>query len=564
MPRLDDFKVSTRLAVIALLPLLALAALAFVSARQTRDTMLEEKKTATRHAVETAWSVLDHLHGLALAGAITDEQARRMAIAATRALKYEQKEYFWLNDMRPTMIMHPTKPELDGKDLSSVKDPTGQFIFQTMVKTVRESGAGFVGYLWPKPGATEPMPKISYVKAYAPWGWVVGSGIYVDEVDAAFRVALIRAAGELAIVGLLLVVSIWGISRSITTPLRRAVGYAARIGAGDLTTSIRVTGRDETAQLLDSLGRMQVNLRTTVGRIRDSVGSIGTAATEIAQGSADLAGRTASQAASLEETAASMEEITATVKQNAENALAANQLAASASQIAGRGADVVKQAVGAMGSIDDSAKKIVDIISVIDGIAFQTNILALNAAVEASRAGDQGRGFAVVASEVRSLAQRSSTAAKEIKALIDSSVTQVGQGRKLVDAAGSAMDEIQTAVRKVNELMAEIATASREQGTGIEQVAQAIGQIDDGTQQNAALVEQAAAAAESLRTQAGELDAAAAQFRIGDGHAQAADASRPPRVESASGTRRPAQVPAARSVPDRRAASVPYRKASGF
>ncbi|HZW22059.1 methyl-accepting chemotaxis protein, partial [Noviherbaspirillum sp.] len=306
----------------------------------------------------------------------------------------------------------------------------------------------------------------------------------------------------------------WIITKSITGPLNEAVTVATRVATGDLTSRIEDRSRDEVGQLFDALRQMNTSLGEIVGNVRVGTESIGVASREIASGNADLSSRTESQASSLEETASSMEELTSTVKQNAENARQANQLVVSASDVAMRGGQVVGQVVSTMGSIKDSSRKVVDIIGVIDGIAFQTNILALNAAVEAARAGEQGRGFAVVAAEVRNLAQRSAGAAKEIKQLISDSVEKVDAGSKLVDEAGKTMDEIVTSVKHVADIMNEITAASQEQSAGIEQVNQAITQMDEMTQQNAALVEQAAAAATSMQTQASTLAQAVAVFKV--------------------------------------------------
>ncbi len=302
--------------------------------------------------------------------------------------------------------------------------------------------------------------------------------------------------------------------RSIILPLAQAVGVARRVAEGDLTTQIEVKSTDETGQLLQALKDMNTSLDKTVGEVRASTETIATASSQIAAGNQDLSARTESQASSLEETASSMEELTETVKQNADNARQANQLVISASSVAERGGQVVSQVVDTMSAIKESSRKIVDIIGVIDGIAFQTNILALNAAVEAARAGEQGRGFAVVASEVRNLAQRSAAAAKEIKALIGDSVEKVEDGGKLVDEAGQTMELIVTSVKQVADIMSEITAASQEQSSGIEQVSDAIAQMDEMTSQNAALVEQAAAAAQSMQDQAQTLSQAVGVFQL--------------------------------------------------
>ncbi len=302
--------------------------------------------------------------------------------------------------------------------------------------------------------------------------------------------------------------------RSVVMPLDRVGREIERISAGDLTGRIEAKGLAELSKLMQSLRVLQINIRWLIGQIKESTELVNQEAREIATGNADLSRRTESQAASLEETASTMEELTSTVKQNAEGARHASQLVTSTAEIAGQGGEVVGKVIDTMGSIKESSRKIADIISVIDGIAFQTNILALNAAVEAARAGEQGRGFAVVATEVRNLAQRSASAAKEIKILISNSVEQVETGRKLVDEAGEAMDDILTSVQLVADIMTGTAAASQEQSTGIDQVNQAVAQMDEITQQNAALGEQAAAASESMQVQTMKLAQLVDTFKL--------------------------------------------------
>jgi methyl-accepting chemotaxis protein len=311
-----------------------------------------------------------------------------------------------------------------------------------------------------------------------------------------------------------MLIAYWNAS-NVVRPLREAIGVARRVAQGDLTASVAVTSKDETGELMEALKTMNDNLRRIVSDVRSGTETIATASTEIARGNLDLSSRTEEQASSLEETASSMEELTGTVQQNAANARQASDLASTASDVAGKGGAVVAQVVDTMGSINASSRKIVDIIAVIDGIAFQTNILALNAAVEAARAGEQGRGFAVVATEVRNLAQRSAGAAREIKTLIGDSVEQVEVGTRLVDQAGATMHDVVESVKRVSDIVAQIASASEEQRSGIEQVNQAIVQMDQVTQQNAALVEQAAAAAESLQEQSARLATAVGIFNTG-------------------------------------------------
>ncbi|WP_313771686.1 methyl-accepting chemotaxis protein [Comamonas aquatica] len=331
----------------------------------------------------------------------------------------------------------------------------------------------------------------------------------------------------------------WRLSRGIAAGVEQARAVAQRIGAGDLSQDVQIHSGDEIGQLLTALRDMQANLAQVVRSVRHGSDNVATASSEIAQGNQDLSARTESQASALEETSASMEELGSTVKQNADNARQANQLAQNASNVAMQGGQVVAQVVDTMKGISESSAKIADIISVIDGIAFQTNILALNAAVEAARAGEQGRGFAVVAAEVRSLAGRSAEAAKEIKALITASVQRVDQGTSLVDQAGATMNEVVQSIRRVTDIMGEISAASSEQSAGVAQVGEAVTQMDQATQQNAALVEEMSAAATSLHGQAQELVQAVAVFKLG----HAASVAQPAVVRTAAAPVRPTLAP---------------------
>jgi methyl-accepting chemotaxis protein len=370
-----------------------------------------------------------------------------------------------------------------------------------------------------------------------------------DEMGATVSRIKTTIAALLGLAFLAAVLLAWWIIRTTTRPINEAVSVVRAVAGGDLAIEFNAEGTNETAQLLKALHEMKTRLAAIVGEVRGNAESVATASAQIAQGNADLSSRTEQQASALQQTAASMEQLGATVKQNADNAQQANQLALGASTVAVQGGEVVSQVVDTMKGINDSSKKIVDIIGVIDGIAFQTNILALNAAVEAARAGEQGRGFAVVAGEVRSLAQRSAEAAKEIKRLISTSVERVEQGSALVDRAGSTMQEVVSSIRRVNDIVAEISAASTEQSGGVAQVGQAVAQMDQATQQNAALVEESAAAAESLRSQAKHLIDSVAVFRLA-GHAasSAASAAVTPAAPAVA-THAPAAKPAVASKP---------------
>ncbi|MDN2680535.1 methyl-accepting chemotaxis protein [Janthinobacterium sp. SUN033] len=353
----------------------------------------------------------------------------------------------------------------------------------------------------------------------------------------------------------------WIITRSITQPINAAVSVAETVASGDLSSHIVVNSSDETGRLLGALKAMNTSLLGVVAQVRHGTEAISTASSEIAAGNLDLSSRTEEQASSLEETASAMEELTSTVKQNADNARQANQLAKSASEVAVRGGSIVSQVVDTMGTINASSRKIVDIIGVIDGIAFQTNILALNAAVEAARAGEQGRGFAVVATEVRNLAHRSASAAKEIKELIAASVANVDTGSRLVNEAGQTMGDIVDSIVRVTDIMGEITSATHEQTIGIEQINMAIAQMDEVTQQNAALVEEAAAASQSMQEQAGELAHVVGFFKTGN-HVASAPRLTPVRTAAAPAAAKIAP-PAARPAPARKAiAAAPARRSN--
>ncbi|BEH17241.1 methyl-accepting chemotaxis (MCP) signaling domain protein [Burkholderia mallei] len=498
------------------------------SAFETRTTMLAERKEGMANLVDSAAGVVKAYYALAQSGKMSDEDARRDALERLAAMRYGDSGYLFVMDSKPVVLMHPTLPKLVGTQVGDYLDPDGKRLFVTILNAAKAGGHGFAEYRGRLPHSETAVPKISYVTRFAPWDWNISSGVFLKDIDTVYYETLVGHLAVVFVIGLVITAAMLVIIRNVRASLGgepdEAASLAARIAAGDLTRPVAVRAGDGTS-MMAAMRDMQGRLRSTIGGIRRAAESIAAASHEIASGNHDLSQRTEQQAASLEETAASMEELTATVKQNAENARQASGLANNASEIALKGNDVVSRVIGTMGEINDSSRKIADIIGVIDGIAFQTNILALNAAVEAARAGEQGRGFAVVAGEVRSLAQRSATAAKEIKQLIDASVERVNNGSALVGQAGETMTEILQAVRRVTDIMGEIAAASEEQSSGISQVGRAVTQMDEMTQQNAALVEEAAAAASSLQEQAARLRESVSAFQVGDGAAAGAGAA---------------------------------------
>ncbi len=669
-------------------------ALAVVAARMQYLDLTGTRQAGLKAQTDMALGVIEGYAKQVEAGTLDEAAAKEGALATLATMQANQGvDYFFVTDEAPVMLMHPTRPDLIGKPLQDVLSPDGKRIFPEFVR-VAKAGGGHVDYSWAKAGEEDPVPKTSYAAMYQPWGWVIGTGVYIDDTQAQalqFTFIMTIAGGVLVLLNMLIG---FVIGQSILQPVSRALAAIKGVSRGDLSVRIGQHGRDEVGQMLkatdemvhmlerfsletremirlheaedishrmpedfpgvygelatgintmmfehldafrDAIGILQryangdlsqdarrlpgtraflhqamdtakasllainaeinrlaqaaaagdfgvrgdeahfrddflamvkglnammatsdrnlaqlsallraiadgdltarmegdfhgvfatmrddanatvTQLTEIVGGIQMAALSINTAAGEIASGNNDLSRRTEQQAANLEETAASMEELTSTVRQNAESARQANQLAIGAAGVASQGGEVVGKVVSTMTDIEQSSKKIAEIISVIDGIAFQTNILALNAAVEAARAGEQGRGFAVVASEVRTLAQRSASAAKEIKGLIETSVDKVADGSALVNQAGATMGEIVASVQRVTDIMAEISAASQEQSAGIEQVNQTITQMDETTQQNAALVEEATAAARSMEEQAQALTASVSVFKL--------------------------------------------------
>lgn len=533
-----------------------LLAVVAVNLTATRALRLDERKAQLSNAGDMALSIAKEYGALATAGAMPEAEAKQQALARLKSLRYGQNGYFTVIDPH-AVLMHPIKPELVGTDPAAMKDPNGVALYLDAIAMTRGGGSGFTTYRWAKTAGEEPVPKLAYDNGYAPWDWTFMTGLYIDDLDAAFQRDLAIAGLMLAVIGIGLTIGITLVARSIERSIGGAPEHAAeiarRIADGKLDIEVEIRSGDRSS-LMYAIKGMRDNLVGIVGRVRAGTDTIATASSEIAAGNLDLSARTEQQASSLEETAASMEELTSTVKQTADNARHANELASSAARVALEGGRVVGQVVGTMSAINDSSKKIVDIISVIDGIAFQTNILALNAAVEAARAGEQGRGFAVVASEVRNLAHRSAAAAKEIKHLIDASVEKVDTGAKLVDQAGSTMDDIVDSVQRVATIIHEIMNATQEQTAGIGEVNMAVAQMDQVTQQNAALVEEAAAASDSMQEQARQLAQVVSVFTL----AQQAAHQPVPSIVAPTKAAAPRRLPPAAS-----ASTAPARHARG-
>ena len=501
--------------------LLALLSLTLFNAYQARDKAYEARQQALRDFVDSADSLVAAIAAEAKAGKLSEDEAKATAIARVGQLRYAGGAGY-ITSITPDSVVlnNPASPGINGKNMAGFQDAKGSYLYRNIAAVgASAQGSGYLSYWWPRPGAKEASEKLAYAKRSTAWNWDLIAGDYVDDIQQTFVATLVRSVTALALLGALLTVIAWMAARSVLRAIGGepavAAAIAHRIAGGDLSQAgLEHASAAPEGSVIAAVQRMSVQLRELVMRIHETAGVIHHSAGEIATGSLDLSQRTEQQASALEQTAASMEELTATVHQNAENAQQASRIATGACAVAERGGSVVEQVVSTMDEINSSSRRVVDIIGVIDGIAFQTNILALNAAVEAARAGEHGRGFAVVAGEVRTLAQRSASAAREIKTMIQASVERVDAGATLVNEAGQTMREVVTTVRNITGIVTEIASASREQSSGIEQVGHAVTDMDRVTQQNAALVEQSSAATQVLQEESQKLSHLTASFKL--------------------------------------------------
>ncbi len=521
-----------------------------------RDNLYEGRQRELVTAVETAWGIIDH-YSKEVGEELSRSEAQELAKAAIRSMRYQDKSYFWINDTTPKMIMHPIKPALEGKNLSAVKDPDGLFLFNEMVKVAKAEGAGFVKYQWEKPGTQGPQPKLSYIKIHPDWGWIIGSGVYIDDLNAAvsrvfWSVMAVLLAAILVSGGL-----VFFLARMVSKPMHRAVEMIEEMEQGNLSTRLKmdqqdevgrmakamdsfadslqhevvdslqklangdltfdIVPRDERDEIRGALKQLEVRLNDVMGQIQATGEQIASGSIHVSDSAQSLSQGATESASSLEEISSSLTELTSQTKQNAANANQVNQLSTEAQGAVDTGNQQMKKMVGAMEEINEAGRNISKIIKVIDEIAFQTNLLALNAAVEAARAGQHGKGFAVVAEEVRNLAARSAKAAKETAELIEGSVQKTENGAAIASDTAESLQQISAQVTKVSDLAEEIAAASDEQANGIEQINQGIGQIDSVTQQNTANAEESAASAEELSGQATLLQEMLRRFRLKQG-----------------------------------------------
>lgn len=478
--------------------------------------LMAEKQATLNSITDVAMTLVKGLDERSKKGEFPPEEAQLRAKEALRGLRYADGEYIFVSNLDAGIVMHPIKPELEGKSGADIKDPTGKALFVEMARLAKDKGAGSVEYMWPKAGQTAPAPKLSYIQSHKEWGWIVGTGIYID--DVAKEMNTIRYGIVIALVACASVILFfsWVVARKIRQALVEAVDASNKLAQGDLTVAIDVKSSDETGQLLGAMQEMISGIKNVVNQTLEASHQVSQAADQISEANQSFSQKITEQAASVEETTATMEEMSASIKSTAENSREASNLARNSKTLADGGSTVMHDTIRAMDDINKSSRKIANISDVIEEIAFQTNLLALNAAVEAARAGEHGKGFAVVAAEIRSLAQRTTQSAKEINGLIEDSSEKTTRGVELAQELSKKLDEIGTSIKKVTDLMDEVAAASQEQSAGINQVNTAMGQVDQATQANASLVEETSAAAEELAAQARSLLDVISFFKVED------------------------------------------------
>ena len=544
MNSLRSMSISRRLWLILVVAVMMLLTLGVLMLKQIHDDLYQAKAQKTQHVVQTASGILTYYHGLETAGTLTREAAQKQALSAVRGLRYDQNEYFWINDLTPVMIMHPVNQKLDGQNLSAIRDPDGFAVFNEMVALAKAKGAGAIDYRWPKPGASDPVEKTSYVKLFEPWGWVIGSGVYIDDTQAEFMAQVWKASGIglgiAAIMALLVIL----IARSIVRPLQETVNAMANIASGesDLTRSLDTHGQDEVTQLAHHFNAFTAKLRGVISQLQVSASALGQSSSELGDDAAQAQQRSQQQSQQMELVATAINEVTYGVQDVAKNAEQAASEMRDAESQAQQGqvnidssleqidklSSTIDQAVEVIRTLATESTQIGSVLEVIRSIAEQTNLLALNAAIEAARAGEQGRGFAVVADEVRLLAQRTQKSTAEIQSMIErlqshseAAVKVIGDSSRAsqltieqAGLAGASLNAIGQALRNLNGLNTSIASATLQQAHVVEDINQNVTQAAGLSHSTAVAAEQSSVASVRLKDLSEQLNGLLKQFRV--------------------------------------------------
>ena len=544
MNMLRNFPISKRLWLIPLVAVAMLFILGLLMIQQVRTDLYKGKQVMTQNIVETSLGILTHYQQLEASGAMTTAAAQKAAMEQVKVLRYGENDYFWINDMGPTMLMHPMRPELDGQDLSKSKDPNGKELFNEMVKVARLQGAGLVDYEWAKPGEKDPVPKISYVELFKPWGWIIGSGIYVDDVEAEFKGYLVRFSLIGLAIAVLMAAMVAILIRSITQPLQHSMQAMANIASGeaDLTRELDVSGNDELTALGRDFNAFSRKLRKLIGQLSETASSLDQSSDALEKLSEQTHQQSQQQLQQMELVATAVNEVTYAVQEVAKNAEHASNEVGEADKQAGLGqqnieaslqqidqlSSTISQAVDVIQSLADETTKIGSVLEVIGSIADQTNLLALNAAIEAARAGEQGRGFAVVADEVRLLAQRTQQSTAEIHTMIErlqknsgAAVNVIMESNRATQAtveqasqAGESLGQIAQALRNLSGLNASIASATLQQTHVVEDINQNVTQAAGLAQESTNAAQQSSAAGKQLGELAEQLNRLLRQFKV--------------------------------------------------